>query len=65
MPSRPPSLPHPLLSLACANFFFFVFVSFVATTPDIFLFQSRERLSQVNVKDPVRLKFKHYAGFIE
>ena len=39
-------------------FGFFAILSFVATTPDKFQFQSQVRLSQINVKVPIRLKFK-------
>ena len=45
--------------------YFFGIVSFVITTPDKFQFQSRLRLSQINVIIPIRLKFKLYAVFIK
>ena len=59
------------LFLFCFCFFFVFFfhffgiVSFVTTTPDKIQFQSQVRLSQINVKFPIRLKFKLYAVFIE
>ena len=46
-------------------FYFYGFVSFVTTTPDKFQFQNQVRLSQINVRVPIRLKFKLYAVFIE
>ena len=58
------------LFLVCFCFFVFLFyfldiVSFVTTTPDKFQFHSQIRLSQINVINPIRLKFKLYANFFE
>ena len=46
-------------------FYFFVLVSFTSTTLDKFHFPRPVRLSQVNIKVPIRLKLKFYAIFIE
>ena len=46
-------------------FYFFGIVSFVTTTLDKFQFQSRVRLSQINVIVPIRLKIKLCAVQIE
>ena len=46
-------------------FYFFGIVSFVATTPEKFQFQSQVRLTQINVVFSIRLKFKLYAVLIE
>ena len=41
-------------------FHFFAIVSFITTTPDKFQFQNQLRLSQLNVKVPIRLNKSHY-----
>ena len=56
-------------SLSCFMFVlfsnFFPVVSFVITTLDNFQFQSQKCLSQINVVDPMRLKFIIFAVFIK
>ena len=52
-------------SSLCSFFYFFGNVSFAATTPDKFQFQSQLRLSQINVVVPIGLKFNLYAVFIK
>ena len=54
-----------LLILPCALFYFIGSLGFLTTALDKFQFQSQVRLSQINVKVPIRLKFKLYAVFIE
>ena len=43
----------------------FAIVGFVTTTFDKLQLKSRTRLSQINVIDPIRLKFELYAVFIK
>ena len=53
----PLSLPHPLLSLLYAPFLLLCYFRFRKHVPDKFQFQRQVRLSQINVKVPIRLKF--------
>ena len=46
-------------------FYFFANISFVTNTPDKFQFENQVRLSEINVRVPIRLKFKLYVVFIK